>query len=106
MKDKQCNACGKILPLARFSPDRRAAGGVRGKCRQCTAEAAKWARTQRREVPDEKPCSSCERVLPASHYTRDGSYTTGLSSWCRDCREIKYYGRYRDTRPTHKDRRK
>lgn len=104
MKDKQCNECSRILPLNRFSPDKRGSGGVRGKCKACTAERVRWARTQRRDVPVEKACSSCERTLPASHYFKDGGNRSGLTSWCRDCREKHHYGRYRDRRPSSRDR--
>ena len=106
MKHKQCNSCGKLLTLDNFSPDRRASGGVRGKCKPCTAESVRWARTRRRAVPEEKACSMCERVLPASYYFEDRANSTGLTSWCRDCREAHHYGRYKDRRPKSRDRHK
>lgn len=105
MKDKQCRACGKIKALDRFSPDKRATGGVRGTCKPCTAHRAKWRRANPgRAVAAEKACSSCERVLPADQFTPDAATSTGLGSHCRDCREARYYGRYRDRRPNSSDR--
>ena len=104
MEDKQCNSCARILPLSRFSPDKRGSGGVKGKCKSCTADQARWARTQKRDTPAQKACASCERVLPASQFFKDGANRSGLTSWCRDCRERAHYGRYRDRRPSSRDR--
>ncbi len=107
MNEKQCNSCARILPLKSFSPDKRGSGGVRGKCKGCVNEATRWVRWAKvRDIPTDKICASCERTKSHQEFTKDAARTDGLGSYCLACREHKYYGRYRDSRPTASERRK
>ena len=59
---KTCTKCRQELPLDRFSPDRKSAGGRRSRCRACRSESA---RQERKDNPE--PSRAASRKYRTDH---------------------------------------
>jgi len=94
--------CGRPLPLSAFPPDRRRAGRLKAKCRDCEAAAARRRRSERSDFQQRdllrqafadlaadglKRCGNpeCLLVQPMEEFYRDRRRLDGRYNYCKSC---------------------
>ena len=113
LKEKQCRACKRILPLDQFRKNKRKKDGVDYVCKACSKTlldeySKRWSEERTKQNSDftlfptfEKACSVCNRTLPLTmFYTRKYSQD-GHSSSCKECdlKRMNVYLKKQKTRP-------
>jgi len=88
--EKPCKACGKILPMASFGPNKMLKDGRENKCRECRRAKRKSNAINNFVEKDSKHCSRCKLTLPIEDFSRDSSRDDGYDASCKSCQYIKY----------------
>lgn len=104
METKQCLRCSKTKPVSEFYRAAQSKDGYRGRCKQCTAEAAGRVYRAKENLPEgKKRCTVCGRVLPATSewFKVDKRRKCGVGAICRRCASDatqRYYREHADER--------
>jgi hypothetical protein len=98
---KECNVCGKILPVSSFSLNKKHKDGLLGTCKDCIESRhqeymVKWKTEQLKHKIDftrsedlfptfEKKCYSCHKILPVTYFYHSTRKKDGYASSCKEC---------------------
>jgi hypothetical protein len=101
LEQLQCQGCGRVLPIERFTRTRERKKGYRYYCKDCAREKEeqifqRWEQQRRNalfefslDAPTEKACRMCGRVLPLSLFWGRQASKDGHSHYCKDCQTKK-----------------
>ncbi|BDA49224.1 hypothetical protein COCOBI_13-3340 [Coccomyxa sp. Obi] len=89
VESKQCSKCHEQKPAAEFHRDCNKPDGLRGRCRNCEAQAGQVRRRSRHKTleptVESKVCRRCNIEKSADDFPRKKERSDGLDSYCKAC---------------------